>query len=169
MDVANAMIAVGGDEAYITNLKLNKLVYYAYVEALRSGYKLFCDDIEAWQHGPVVADVYHAFKRYGHNRIPPSSVTPPFPEEAVVAARRAIDKYGFMTAMDIRDFSHRGSGAWVRVYDERFPHADPVIADADILDSMDGVDDPADYPTMAASADSVKTRWSAALDMLKNS
>jgi uncharacterized phage-associated protein len=55
----------------ISNLKLQKLVYYA------QGYHLaiydeplFSEQIEAWTHGPVVPDLYHRFKSYGSSSLP---------------------------------------------------------------------------------------------------
>ena len=50
----------------ITNLKLQKLLYYAqgwYIANFKSKI-LFDDEIEAWQYGPVVPEVYREFKKY---------------------------------------------------------------------------------------------------------
>lgn len=47
----------------MTLLKLLKLLYYAegcYL-AINNGEKLFDEKIVAWEHGPVVEEVYHAF------------------------------------------------------------------------------------------------------------
>ena len=48
----------------LTNLKLQKLVYYcqAWHLALRGG-ELFPDNIEAWVHGPVVRGVFAYYKQ----------------------------------------------------------------------------------------------------------
>ena len=56
----------------ISNLKLQKLLYYAqgFYLAVNEGVPLFSEDIEAWIHGPVVPELYHAFKEYGSNAIP---------------------------------------------------------------------------------------------------
>lgn len=55
------------DDAEITQLKLQKLLYYAKGLHMRSsdGLPLFPDRMEAWAHGPVVVDIYHDVKRYG--------------------------------------------------------------------------------------------------------
>jgi len=49
----------------ITNLKLNKLLYYAqgYHIAIHDDL-LFEDEIQAWVHGPVVPNVYHKYKGF---------------------------------------------------------------------------------------------------------
>lgn len=60
-----------GDAALITNLKLQKLVYYAQGFHLALYERpLFEETIEAWTHGPVVPELYHEYKQYGSNAIP---------------------------------------------------------------------------------------------------
>ena len=63
LDIANAFIVSHADDGFITNMKLNKLVYFAYATALRDGVTLFDDEIEAWQYGAVIPEVYSAFSR----------------------------------------------------------------------------------------------------------
>jgi uncharacterized phage-associated protein len=53
----------------ITNKKLQKLLYYTEAWALVYLKSLFDDDIEAWVHGPVVANVYGEYKDFGFNPI----------------------------------------------------------------------------------------------------
>jgi uncharacterized phage-associated protein len=51
----------------ITNLKLQKLLYYAqgFHVAMHGGTPLFPEPVLAWDHGPVVETIYHRYKRYG--------------------------------------------------------------------------------------------------------
>jgi uncharacterized phage-associated protein len=54
----------------LTPMQLLKLVYIAHGWHLAwHELQLFGDDVEAWRHGPVIASVYHAFKKYGRDRI----------------------------------------------------------------------------------------------------
>lgn len=55
----------------ISNLKLQKLLYFAqgYSLALNDE-PLFEEEIEAWDFGPVVPEVYREFKMFGANEIP---------------------------------------------------------------------------------------------------
>ena len=54
----------------ITNLKLQKVLYFAQAYYLsKIGKPLFSDNIEAWEYGPVIPDVYHKFKSKGSNPI----------------------------------------------------------------------------------------------------
>lgn len=59
------------DTAEISNLKLQKLLYYcqAYSLAL-TGQPLFDEEIEAWSYGPVVPSIYQEYKRYGNSNMP---------------------------------------------------------------------------------------------------
>ncbi|MGY0692600.1 Panacea domain-containing protein [Virgibacillus sp. FSP13] len=55
----------------ITNLKLQKLLYYAQGHYLSEnhGERLFKEPIEAWVHGPVVREVYKKYSSYDFNEI----------------------------------------------------------------------------------------------------
>lgn len=55
----------------MTNLKLQKLLYYAQGFHLAMyGKPLFDKKIEAWIYGPVVPYVFKKYKEYGNNAIP---------------------------------------------------------------------------------------------------
>ena len=56
---------------YISNLKLQKLLYYAqgYHLALFNDL-LFNEEIKSWQYGPVVESIYHEYKDNGAAAIP---------------------------------------------------------------------------------------------------
>lgn len=55
----------------ISNLKLQKILYFVQAEFLVSkGVPCFEEDIEAWDFGPVVPEVYHEFKVFGSSDIP---------------------------------------------------------------------------------------------------
>jgi len=64
--VANYFLAFAQEcEEPITNLKLNKLVYYAQAWHLALFNKpLFEEEIEAWVHGPVLPVLYDTYKQF---------------------------------------------------------------------------------------------------------
>lgn len=70
-DVAKYYLWRGAqDEDLLTNLKLQKLLYYAQGFYLAIHNKpLFSETIEAWTHGPVVPSIYHLYKENGSNVI----------------------------------------------------------------------------------------------------
>lgn len=62
---------IEGSDEMISNLKLQKLLYYAQGCTLAiTGKPLFNDEILAWEHGPVVPCIYHKYKGNGANGIP---------------------------------------------------------------------------------------------------
>ena len=66
-DVADYFIWLSQETgSFISNLQLQKLVYYAQAWYLGVyGEPLFQDDFEAWVHGPVIPVLYRAFKDFG--------------------------------------------------------------------------------------------------------
>lgn len=82
MDVADFFIATANDgdpeeDDGMTNMKLNKLLFFAQAASLqRFGRPLFDAPIEAWRYGPVVGKVYRTFKGYQRDSI--SKVAQPF-------------------------------------------------------------------------------------------
>lgn len=66
-DVAGFFLALSNETGEaITNLKLQKLVYYSQAWHLANYNKsLFSEDFEAWVHGPVIKSLYHAYKERG--------------------------------------------------------------------------------------------------------
>lgn len=71
-DVADFFIdsALDDPENNMTNLRINKLLYFAQGWSLaRLGHPLFDDDIEAWTYGPVVPVIYERLKTSGRDKI----------------------------------------------------------------------------------------------------
>lgn len=63
-------VDVEGGEV-ITNLKLQKLAYYAQSACLAFyDAPLFAETVQAWKHGPVVPELYRLFKGYSANPLP---------------------------------------------------------------------------------------------------
>jgi uncharacterized phage-associated protein len=65
--VANYLLSLAAADAIpVTPLKIQKLVYLAHgwSLALRQT-ALIYNNVEAWRYGPVVSELYHAFKQYG--------------------------------------------------------------------------------------------------------
>ncbi len=110
-DVADYFLAAVEEEYgdNITNLKLQKLVYYAQGFRLAmTGEPLFEDEIVAWAHGPVVLSLYDEFKHHGANAIPrPDAIDDSKYDEDV---RKLLDEvaevYGQFSASKLRAMTH---------------------------------------------------------------
>lgn len=107
----------------ISNLKLQKLCYYAagVIAAVRQddARPLFADPIEAWQHGPVIPNLYHKFKDYGSNGIPPIQNCD-FSE--IEDRDRAVlddvyNYYGQYSAWKLRNMTHE-EAPWLDAYEQ---------------------------------------------------
>lgn len=66
-DVANYVIAYGMQIGHpVSNLQLQKILYYIQVYFLKKkGIPFFKDEIEAWQFGPVIPNVYYQYAVFG--------------------------------------------------------------------------------------------------------
>jgi uncharacterized phage-associated protein len=109
-DIANYFLfKAANDEDFISNLKLQKLVYYAQGLSLAlHNTPLFLEDVEAWTYGPVIPQLYHAYKEHGSNGIP---ANPDFdPEEIDENTRSFLDEiytvFGQFSAPRLIDISH---------------------------------------------------------------
>ncbi len=97
------------EENDLSNLKLQKLLYYA------RGFSLalldrpcFSDPINAWPHGPVVVAVYEDFKNHRGDVIPSalSDGLPTLDAETVEVLDEVFDVYGHFSAWRLRDMTH---------------------------------------------------------------
>jgi len=67
-DIANYFLfkAQEEEQELLSNLKLQKLVYYAQgLHLAIFGDPLFKEKIKAWQYGPVIPELYHLYKECG--------------------------------------------------------------------------------------------------------
>ena len=111
MQVANYLLSKADEEAgdAISNLKLQKLVYYVQGFSLAMNDRpMFEDDIFAWQHGPVVPSLYHAFKNNGAYGIPKpvNFDASAIPEEDRELMDEVYDVYGQFSAWKLRNMTH---------------------------------------------------------------
>lgn len=96
------------DTDNISNLKLQKLLYYAQGSylALREK-RLFDDDIVAWKHGPVVENVYHKFKRFGANGINEFDRQVNIDEDTEGILVEVYNIFGKYSAWGLREMTHQ--------------------------------------------------------------
>lgn len=109
-DVAEYLLWLAQNEdEQLSNLKLQKLLYYAQGHHLaRYGVALFDAPIQSWQHGPVIQEIYHAYKKYGSGGIPaPTKVmTHRFRAVEKETINRVFDVYGKFAAWTLRNMTH---------------------------------------------------------------
>lgn len=117
---ANYMVYIMG-EAFddLTNMKINKLLYFAQGHYLKKyGVPMFQDKIEAWDHGPVVPQVYSTYKScgdkpiQGYDKAAVAGISPEAEEILYDVART----YGKYTASALRNMTHVVGSPWDQVY-----------------------------------------------------
>jgi uncharacterized phage-associated protein len=106
------------DEDTLTNLKVQKLCYYAagLIAAVRGkgGAPLFREQIEAWQHGPVVPEQYKRFSNHGSAPIPAPDAfdTSQFADPDLAILNDVYAYYGQYSAWKLRSMTHEES-PWI--------------------------------------------------------
>jgi uncharacterized phage-associated protein len=111
IDAAKFFLAQANEDAgdLVSNLKLQKLVYYAQGFHLAVfGSPLFDEQIEAWTHGPVVPSVYHHYKHHGSGSIPfPTDFDAEvFSAEQIDLLNEVQQMYGQYSAWRLREMTH---------------------------------------------------------------
>ena len=108
-DIARYFLAVQDDEEAISNLKLQKLLYYAQGFSLAlTGKTLFNEQIKAWIHGPVVPTVWYEYKSFGAGPIPRPT---DFDSASIHSETRSLldevySVYGQFSAWRLREMTH---------------------------------------------------------------
>lgn len=111
-DVAQYFLAKADEDAgdLMSNLKLQKLVYYAQGCALALLDKpLFPERIEAWVHGPVVPALYREYKSYGAEAIPSPQALDfsKYDQETRELLDEIYAVYGQFAAWKLRNMTHQ--------------------------------------------------------------
>ncbi len=115
-DVAEYFLSLQDEDAgdLISNLKLQKLVYYAQgCHLALYDEPLFEDRIEAWLHGPVVPSLYREYKTYGAAPIPNPGDTDcsKFDDEEREFLDEVYHVYGQFSAWKLKNMTHE-DGPW---------------------------------------------------------
>lgn len=100
-----------GDQ--ISNLKLQKLLYYAQAWFLALHRRpLFDERIEAWVHGPVVPPVYGEFKVWGWQPIGINPDPPILNTDVRFHLEEVADVYAPLSAFELEKLTH-SEAPWI--------------------------------------------------------
>jgi len=94
--------------SHLSNLKLQKLVYYAQAWHLAiEGEELFLEDFEAWVYGPVIPSLWNIYKDFGQGSITKDfAERPSFGEEIDEFLDEVADVYFGIHAFDLAKLTH---------------------------------------------------------------
>lgn len=103
------LAATANEPTPLTQVQLHKLLYYAHAWSLASaGRPLYPARLQAWVHGPVDADLYPTFARYGsqvigaHESADPSTLS----KDDKRLIRSVWVAYGKFSAWRLRELTH---------------------------------------------------------------
>jgi uncharacterized phage-associated protein len=91
-------------------MKLQKLCYYAQAYSLAEGQELFPEDFQAWQHGPVIPDLYKEYKEYQWRAIDKNFSAPT--NEAPELVTEVVAAYGRLDGAALSNMTHK-EAPWV--------------------------------------------------------
>ena len=121
LDIANFFIDMSNtiEEDFITNMKLNKLLYFAQgLHIARYKEPLFAEQIEAWHYGPVVKSVYQKYKVCGKEPIKvvdEDYCYDRFNGNELDTLVITMREYGKYTAITLTEMTHT-EGPWKQAY-----------------------------------------------------
>lgn len=95
----------------ISNLKLQKLCYYAQAWSLAlDDQPLFAERVEAWARGPAIPKLYRRFKKYGWQAIDPTDIITDPVRDLHVDHKARPDgvwkRYGHFTGTQLEHLTH---------------------------------------------------------------
>lgn len=121
LSMANTMIKIS--DYTVTNLKLNKLLYYAYgINLVLNDDEKVDESPEAWDYGPVFPSVYQAFKKYvnqpieGVHKIPFHADILKNDSKIYEIISATYRKYGSLGEFDLVDRTHADGTPWADTY-----------------------------------------------------
>lgn len=106
-DIAEYYIRLANETgSFISNLKLQKLVYYAQAWHLALyNAPLFEEEFEAWIHGPVIPKLYQKYCKFGWRPIE-EDVTPNLPDDVIDFLQEVADEYFSCDAYELEQMTH---------------------------------------------------------------
>ena len=119
MDLANYIVdKCIKDNVPITNLQLQRILYFIQKDFLKRGSPAFSDYIEAWEFGPVVPTVYFCFCGFGAMPILFTfRDTGPNPSTDKNIIDNIVENKRSLTPWEIAKETSKITGAWSKVYD----------------------------------------------------
>ena len=131
----------------ITHLKLQKLLYYAQgvFLSMNNGNKLFPEKIMAWEHGPVVEEVYFNYRGNGRNFIELTSnktndkiiekIENDFNTSNIL--NMVYSNFAIYTAWQLRDMTHELGTPWdITIKKEGLNHEIKTVLIKDYFDRV---------------------------------
>src|SRR5207253_10525689 len=129
-EIGNAVLDAGeADDLQLTNLALNKIVFFAHAWHLACHGEPLIDSLfEAWQYGPVHPQIHRQLKRFGNRKITTRLTridmqtgrdvlfTPELSDREKEMVMRVTSFYGRYSAAKLVELSHEAGAPWDQVW-----------------------------------------------------
>ena len=136
MDLANYIVdKCIKDNVPITNLQLQRILYFVQKDFLKRGSPAFSDYIEAWEFGPVVPNVYFCFCGFSAMPIFISRDTVPNLSTDKNIIDNIVENKRSLTPWEIAKETSKITGAWSKVYDNG--KGNQCIIPVDLIKELD--------------------------------
>jgi len=113
---SKAVVGDNQEREGVTNLKLQKLLYFAQAYFLsKLNRPLFNDKIEAWEYGPVVPTIYREYREYGSSPIILEKDESSIRDEDKTILQNLWDSFGGYSASRLVDITHAHT-PWKEAY-----------------------------------------------------
>lgn len=117
LDFAKYIVKKCIDDGHpISNLQLQKILFYIQKDFLKRDQLAFCDEIEAWQFGPVVPNVYYHYCGYGAMPITHTSEYSSLDNVIVRSVDPIVEDKRKLSPWTMVAETHKPDGAWDRIY-----------------------------------------------------
>ena len=126
----------------LSHMKLQKLLYFLYARyAAHHDSALFSNQFEPWPYGPVLSDVYEAFKEFGSRSIDKfhkecdGSIS--IVDESSIPFYECLNevwlKYGAYNGIELSKLTHEQGTAWHEAWQKKnqFLKWEDIIADGE--------------------------------------
>jgi uncharacterized phage-associated protein len=127
-EIADYFIYVANETgSYLSNLKLQKLLYYAQAWHLALyGLPLFREDFEAWIHGPVIPSLYKKYHQFGWRPILQEVQKPQLSDELQAFLDEVTEEYFLLDTLELEMMTHR-EAPWIEARGD-LPQDEPSYA-----------------------------------------
>lgn len=117
LDIAKYVLGKCTEDNHpISNLQLQKILYFLQKKYLvESGNRLFWDDIEAWQFGPVVPDVYYQYCGFGSMAITMKYIVDIGEKDSQIIDS-IVEEKRRKNPWDLVEETHAQGKAWSEIY-----------------------------------------------------
>lgn len=118
--IANAFLDISSEhEKQLTNMKLQKLVYFAHgwSLALDNG-PLIHEAVKAWNFGPVIPPLYNVLRKYGNGVVKDKieGINEEIEKITQPLIKRIWEVYNRFTGIQLSAMTHRKNSAWDITY-----------------------------------------------------